>query len=102
MPLLPHLSHGDGRKVDLAFFYRGAAGYAPGLAPSPIAYWAFETPRTGAMLRWLAGPGAEIGVRKILLEPHLAARLGATGPLVRFQGCRAARHDDHVHVDIAG
>jgi hypothetical protein len=23
-------------------------------------------------------------------------------PFVRFQGCRAGRHDDHVHVDIAG
>ena len=38
---------------------------------------------------------------KILLEPHLAHRLGVEGrPNIRFQGCRAARHDDHIHVQI--
>jgi hypothetical protein len=38
-------------------------------------------------------------VRKILLEPHLKTRLGL-GRLdkIRFQGCKAARHDDHIHV----
>ncbi|MBT5432774.1 MAG: hypothetical protein P8Q36_09115 [Alphaproteobacteria bacterium] len=45
MLMLPHLSHGDGRKVDFAFFYTGRnSDYQPGLSPSPIGYWAFERP----------------------------------------------------------
>ena len=122
MPMLPHLSHRDGLKVDLAFSYPG------GSVPSPVGYWIYEAPtsdepmpclgvpsllrwdlawlqsrlgrpwdpeRTGAAIRWLAGRES---VDRILLEPHLAARLGLAGPPVRFQGCRAARHDDHYHV----
>lgn len=37
--------------------------------------------------------------KKILLEPHLKARLGlGRYDNIRFQGYRAARHDDHIHV----
>ncbi len=137
-PLLPHLSHDDGGKLDLAFYYRSADGYAPGQTSSPIGYWAFEAPHQGAAracagrddaltLRWDMGwlwwmnrpltldrerltaalnwltshPPAGYGV-KILLEPHLAARLGVSHPWVRFQGCRAARHDDHIHIQLTG
>ena len=39
-------------------------------------------------------------VSKILLEPHLADRLNYSHPKVRFQGCRAARHDDHIHIQM--
>jgi murein endopeptidase len=39
-------------------------------------------------------------VEKILLEPHLKERLEITNPKVRFQGCEAARHDDHFHVQF--
>ncbi len=139
LPLLPHLSHGDGAKIDLAFLYRDTDGrHLAGRARSPLGYWAFEEPRAGdpapcrgrddlltlrwdiawlqplwpdrpldttrtaALLAWLAGPGREHGVSKILLEPHLARRLGVEADVVRFQGCRAARHDDHVHVEVAG
>ena len=137
MPLLPHLSHGDGRKVDLAFFYLGDdLVYKSGLPPSPIGYWGFEQPpvgglqlctldtlitlrwnmtwlqslwpetgldhaRTRGMLQWLVGPGRSYGVEKILLEPHLESRLGLHSDLIRFQGCQAARHDDHLHVAFA-
>jgi hypothetical protein len=59
-----------------------------------------DTARTGAMLKWLVEQGPGHGVRRILLEPHMAARLGVTSPLIRFQGCRAGRHDDHVHIDV--
>lgn len=45
--LLPHLSHRDGRKLDLAFFYEDASGYLPGQTPSPLGYWGFEQPRPG-------------------------------------------------------
>jgi hypothetical protein len=27
-------------------------------------------------------------------------RLGVSSPLLGFQGCRAARHDDHIHIQI--
>lgn len=137
-PLPPHLSHDDGRRIDLAYFYSDGAGtYAPLTAPSPLGYWGFETPpagapalctdkvrwltfrwdmgwfqafvredlvldeeRTAAMLRWLTEKGPGHGVTKILLEPHMAKRLGIASPLIRFQGCRAARHDDHIHVEV--
>jgi hypothetical protein len=135
-PLLPHLSHDDGRKLDLAFYYAAPDGtYLPGAMRSPIGYWAFETPRAGdplpcsrdrwltlrwdvpflqrlypdgdlepertrTALAWLASEGARHGVERIFVEPHLARRLGVTSPLIGFQGCRAARHDDHIHVQI--
>jgi hypothetical protein len=135
-PLFPHLSHDDGRKLDLAFYYADKTGhYLPDVARSPIGYWAFEQPRGGAgaacpgkalfslrwdlnwlqpllpdleldaertraMVSWLASSGRKFGVEKLLLEPHLAKRLGISSPLLRFQGCRAARHDDHIHVQI--
>lgn len=135
-PLLPHLSHQDGRKLDIAFFYQDAAGrYEPGRLRSPIGYWAFEGPkgdeiescpdsrgltlrwdmvaiqswfpplalepnRTRAALAWLSGRGVGLGVEKVFVEPHLATRLGVTAPAIGFQGCRAARHDDHIHFQI--
>jgi hypothetical protein len=40
-------------------------------------------------------------VRRVFIEPHLKARLDlARLSKVRFAGCRAARHDDHIHVDF--
>jgi hypothetical protein len=56
--------------------------------------------RTGAALRWLATEGQALGVERIFIEPYLAARLGVSSPLLGFQGCRAARHDDHIHIQI--
>ncbi|WP_037317764.1 hypothetical protein [Ruegeria halocynthiae] len=126
-PLLPHLSHDDGDKVDLAFFYRNEAGYLPRATRSPIGYFAFEpgptdcTPRwptlrwdfdfiqplwrdyeldearNAAVLRILSGDGR---VGKILVEPHLVQSLDIAHPNIRFQGCRAARHDDHIHLQL--
>lgn len=47
-PLLPHLSHDDGRKLDSAYYYATKAGtYLPGRTKSPIGYPAFEEPRPG-------------------------------------------------------
>lgn len=132
-PLLPHLSHNDGNKVDLAYFYRDRKENAPigSGSPSPIGFFVTETPRAGDVLpcadrftplRWsfwwfrdgernwvldeartadlvklLAGSSS---VERILLEPHLVARLNVADPKVRFQGCQAARHDDHIHVSF--
>ncbi|MEO1066683.1 MAG: hypothetical protein AAFW47_04815 [Pseudomonadota bacterium] len=136
-PLLPHLSHDDGRKLDIAFYYRDASGYRPGKTASPIGFWAFEEPlrdepqpcgnrrdiltlrwdmtwfqafnskdlslepdRTAEALRWLSEDGVALGVEKILLEPHLKERMGLQNDVIRFQGCRAARHDDHIHIQV--
>lgn len=131
-PLPPHLSHHDGRKVDLAYFYRDARGQPiPRGSPSPLGYFHFQQPRPGdhepcagrftplrwdfawlqpkepawvldeertrAMILWLK---ARPEVTRIFIEPHLADRLGVGGGKVRFQGCQAARHDDHLHVEV--
>jgi hypothetical protein len=57
-----------------------------------------DVERTRAMLAWLAD--AHPGVRYLLIEPHLKKRLGLTSEAIRFQGCGAARHDDHMHVEL--
>ena len=127
-PLLPHLSHGDGRKADLAFYYVEPDGTAlPGRTRSPIGYVAFEPGPTRCPpawltmrwdLHWLQGTwpqwrpdrarmrtlmgllSRDARIGKILLEPHLTRAWGVAHPKVRFQGCRAARHDDHIHVQL--
>ena len=126
-PLLPHLSHDDGEKVDLAFFYKDETGYLPGKARSPIGYFAFEQgptqcPKAWPTLRWdfesIQPLWADFGleearnrsvlevlvddprVAKILIEPHVVDRLGVQAPKIRFQGCRAARHDDHINIQL--
>ncbi|MGF1446889.1 MAG: hypothetical protein ACFBRM_11920 [Pikeienuella sp.] len=126
-PMLPHLSHHDGRKADIAFYYRNEGGYLPGSTRSPIGYFAFEDGPTdcpgrwwdlrwdlpwlqplwpdwpldeGRMrsaLRWLA---ADPRIGKVLIEPHLERSIGVASAKLRFQGCRAARHDDHLHLQL--
>lgn len=132
-PMFPHLSHRDGRSVDLAFFYRNPETGAPYRfgSPSFIGYfvyqpprendpqpcknmfsrwrwnfgflqpdpllWIFDPERTGYMVRWLTGQSA---VRRIFIEPHLVHRMGIKNEKIRFQGCQAARHDDHLHIDF--
>ena len=40
-------------------------------------------------------------VKKIFLEPHLKTRLGLQNESkIRFHGCHAVRHDDHIHIEI--
>lgn len=131
-PLVPHLSHDDGEKLDFAFYYRddfyGDGDYLPGITDSPIGYFSFlrlgeetcppawptlrwelrwleplhlfvglEPKRTGALVRALA---KDPRVSKIFVEPPVAELLGVSGDKIRFQGCRAARHDDHIHIQL--
>ena len=56
--------------------------------------------RTAELLSWLVLQGPNHGVSGLIIEPHLGARLGVHSQLIRFQGCKAARHDDHIHVDF--
>ena len=126
-PMIPRLSHRDGRKIDLALVYGESRA-----TPSPIGYWDFVQPRPGdprpcagreGLFRWNLVwlqplfPAAELdeprtaellralirgpNVKRIFIEPHLRRRLGVDHAKVRFQGCRAARHDDHIHVEFA-
>jgi len=135
-PLFPHLSHDDGRKLDIAYYYADATEkYLPGVLRSPIGYWGFEQPARGAdaacpgstwmslrwdmnwlqpfmadvkldvertkeAVNWVAGAGRNFSMEKMFMEPHMAQRLGVSSPFLKFQGCRAARHDDHIHVQI--
>lgn len=128
-PLIPHLSHDDGEKLDFAFYYAMDGAYQPGRTASPIGYFAFETldapdpcPPTWLTMRWNMGffrpflrpldlePErttaliravlADTRVSKVFVEPPLAARLGLASDRLRFQGCRAARHDDHIHIQL--
>ena len=131
-PMPPHLSHGDGRQLDIALFYvdhrgrpleraptrSGYGAYEPPLksgdrrctgatkrarkidAPDPRANrpWRLDEERTAALIRLLV---ADSRVRRVFVEPHLKTRLGlGTLSKVRFAGCQAARHDDHLHVDF--
>ena len=59
--------------------------------------WTLDQPRTAAILAWLQ---ADPRVLKIFIEPYLAQCLNVTGGKIRFQGCHAARHDDHIHIEI--
>lgn len=128
-PMPPHLSHGDGRQVDIALFLRRPDGTHLAGPPSPNGYGAFTPPRREAerACTGVAGPhgqpdpptsrpwrlderrtaelvrrlSADRRVRRVFLEPHLKHRLGfARDTKVRFAGCQAARHDDHIHVDF--
>ncbi|GLQ56409.1 hypothetical protein [Devosia nitrariae] len=126
-PLLPHLSHDDGRKLDLAFFYSEGEAYMPGRVRSPVGYFAFEQgvsqcPETLPTLRWnlawlqpfmaplvpepkrmkaaLDWLANDHRVRRVFIEPHLKERFEIHSDKIAFQGCRAARHDDHIHFEI--
>ncbi len=127
-PLLPHLSHDDGEKLDLALFWTDPDGtYLPGKSKSPIGYFGYvegttdcapdrfdlrwdmdwlqallparklDEARTRAALQWLA---KDQRVKLVFVEPHILARLGISDPKFRFQGCNAARHDDHIHIQL--
>lgn len=126
--LLPHLSHDDGEKADIALFYDNASGaYLPGRTRAPLGYFAFEPgksdcPARFPTLRWdlawlqpafpnwrldeartaraLSLLAADPRVGRVFIEPHLRARLGVSSPKIGFQGCRAARHDDHIHLQL--
>lgn len=60
--------------------------------------YVFDAGRTAELLRLLAEHPA---VARVLIQPHLKTRLGLSDlNKLRFQGCKAARHDDHAHVEL--
>lgn len=136
-PLMPHLSHSDGKKLDLSFQYNDSqTGKISNSVPSFIGYGICEEPmkgeedkpadcrrkgywqysllkevvpqgnkekytlddeRTSELVNSLASHGA---IGKIFLEPHLKTRLNLSSSRIRFHGCQAVRHDDHIHVQL--
>ena len=99
----------------------------PGLTRSPLGYFAFEPgpndcPPAWPTLRWnltwlqslfpaltldrarmataLNSLTDDPRVARVFLEPHLRQSLGVNSPNFGFQGCRAARHDDHIHIQL--
>jgi hypothetical protein len=135
-PLLPHLSHNDGNKVDISFVYSNKEGELTNKKPSVSGYGAFETDnnstitqtelcksqgyfqydftkyltlgivnrelkfeaKTTAYLIQLLAAHKNTG--KLFIEPHLKTRLKASNTKIRFHGCQAVRHDDHLHLQL--
>ena len=132
-PLLPHLSHSDGKKLDIAFQYDKKERISK-KTPSFIGYGYFEAPEgkevdynqicteKGHKLYGILGKIIPIQknhsfqlnrerttflintlhkmpqTEKIFLEPHLKKGWHLENrSKIRFHGCHAVRHDDHLH-----
>ena len=136
--MLPHLSHSDGKKLDITYYYKDNSsnkeihgspswlGY--GFCEEPTrheintttecksqGYWQYDLLRhfvskslkgkynvdgqkTAQLIKAFAN---ESTISMIFIEPHLKQRWGLSNiEKIRFQGCQAVRHDDHIHVQI--
>ena len=136
-PLIPHLSHNDGKKLDFSFCYRDTKtgkptnecpsiiGYGICEEPQPNekntadfcdnkGYWqysfltkvisqsnkrdfTFDSDKTKILVNLFA---SQPTIGKIFIEPHLKTRLHITSDKIRFHGCQAVRHDDHIHIQL--
>ncbi|MFT5891554.1 MAG: hypothetical protein ACI9Y7_001659 [Dokdonia sp.] len=135
-PLPPHLSHKDGKKLDISLFYEDDKGNIINEKPSISGYGAFVYPVSGEydqisvckekgywqydfskyltlgtvhpdlnfsekgtkkMLQLLT---QESSISKIFIEPHLRDRMQVKHLKIRYHGCRAVRHDDHIHIQV--
>lgn len=136
-PLIPHLSHNDGKKLDLSFCYRDSKTNEPtNLCPSFIGYGICEEPRPNEKntSEFCADKGywqysliakvisqdnkhdftfdsnrtrelvnffvTQPSIGKIFIEPHLKTRLNLNSEKIKFHGCQAVRHDDHIHIQL--
>ncbi len=136
-PMLPHLSHDDGEKLDIAFLYKNKTGQPLNYGAGLLGYGICEEPRTNEINKpdectkkgyWQYSILKKItpqirkekyifdeernkellqlilyqkGIKKIFLEPHLKTRLGfQQKSKIRFHGCHAVRHDDHIHIEL--
>lgn len=132
-PLLPHLSHNDGKKVDIAFQYQTKDGKSTDKKPSLSGYGIFTNSKNPTntscknqgfwqydMTKYVGIPmhqNLELDKKatksliksllskqvnsKLFIEPYLKRQLGLKNyNQIRFHGCRAVRHDDHIHFQI--
>lgn len=135
-PLLPHKSHSDGEKIDIAFHYIDTItkkptnntptlfGYGYSEVPkkreynqpqicADKGYWQYNllkkitkqnrnhlfdgTATKQLLIDFVKSPR----IKKIFIEPHLKQRLGLQKESkIRFHGCGAIRHDDHIHIQL--
>jgi len=136
-PLIPHLSHNDGKKLDISFCYLDTKtnestndcpsfiGYGICEEPRPNekntsyfctekGFWqysflskvisqdskknfTFDSNKTKELVSLFAKQSA---IGKIFIEPHLKTRLNLHYDKIRFHGCQAVRHDDHIHIQL--
>ena len=132
--MIPHLSHNDGKKLDLSFRYNNKLDdsytnqtnslFGYGVYVEPILgeenytntckeqYWQYDVTKfigfnknkhlsfsaneTKRLLEILIASNTS----KIFIEPNLKERMQIVSDKVRFQGCHAVRHDDHIHIQI--
>ncbi len=133
-PLLPHLSHNDGKKVDLAFQYSqngiltnkkpANSGYGHYQDPNHKevnqpqiclnkGYWQYDFPKYLTLgssddLTFELSKTKELidlilkrkHTQKVFIELHLKSRMKIDHKKLRFHGCQAVRHDDHIHLQI--
>lgn len=132
-PLLPHLSHNDGNKIDLSFYYLDESGISTNKKPSISGYgafvmnknetsevckeneyWQYDYPKyltfgTINKLEFdkiktrqlLAALLSQSKTEKIFIEPYLKISMSLSNESkIRFHGCKAVRHDDHIHLQI--
>lgn len=135
-PLLPHLSHNDGKKIDITFIYENTDKSISNLKVSNSGYGVFENPKTSEInqtdickqrgywqydftkyltfgsinseLQFSNSSNKKLinlivnnrNVSKLFIEPHLKNRLHLKSSKIRFHGCKAVRHDDHIHFQI--
>lgn len=59
--------------------------------------FSFDTDKTRELVDLFA---KQPTIGKIFIEPHLKTRLNLTSNKIRFHGCQAVRHDDHIHVQL--
>lgn len=133
-PLLPHLSHSDGKKIDISFMYLDKNEKATTKKPSVSGYgvyanseknhtfesclkkgyWQYdfskyltfgtinnlELDKNGTLIL-IKELLSHSKTQKIFIEPHLKQSLRLNSETkIRFQGCQAVRHDDHIHLQI--
>lgn len=132
-PLLPHLSHNDGKKIDISFQYLDNIGMPTNKKPSVSGYgvyvnsinqtsekckyegyWQYDFPKylsfgkineltldekntRTLVLEFVNNSNTQ----KIFIEPYLKQQLQLQNySKIRFHGCQAVRHDDHIHLQI--
>lgn len=134
--LLPHLSHNDGKKIDVSLVYETYDGKLTNKKPSITGYGVYEAPKerefnqtadckrkgnwqydftkyftlgrinrdikfsnkgTGELMKLIL---KQSRIGKLFLEPHLKNRLHLRSSKIRFHGCKAVRHDDHIHFQL--
>ncbi len=134
-PLFPHLSHNDGKKIDISFVYSidgkltnkkpSLSGYGVYELPKPNerdqpkkckenGYWQYDFPKhltfgtwnkdlkfsDSATKKMIVTMLRHPSTHKVFIEPHLKQRLGIENSKLRYHGCQAVRHDDHIHLQI--